>query len=366
MSKILVAAGGSGGHLLPAQAFARQVMNNHPSVHVLFAGSGLVKSHCFDRQQFPFVEITSGTLFHKNPWKMGKSLLLLLKGIWQSLRLVAEEKPAVVVGFGSFHCFPLLCAASILRTPIVLFEANTEPGRVIRLFAKHALCTAIAFEGAKERLKGKTADVFLPIRGLEIKLSKKEAREQLKLDPNLPTLLIFGGSQGARGLNEQVPALLKSLVEKKVAFQLIHLTGRLENEVERLCHELGILAYIKPFEEAMNTVWSATTVAICRAGAATMTELIEFEIPALLVPYPHAADNHQLKNALFMEKKVKGALHFEEGDFSSPSLLHQVLQLLDPDSALQKEMKNGIKWYKQSQKKQELSTLVMEYIKDGA
>ncbi len=135
--KILFAAGGTGGHLFPAQALAEQLMGD--SVELLFAGARLSQNAYFDKTKFPYHDIASTTPFRGGVLKALKSTGILIKGIRESLRLLSQEKPDLVVGFGSFHAFPVLCAAVLKKIPLVLFESNAIPGKVIRLFSKRAV-----------------------------------------------------------------------------------------------------------------------------------------------------------------------------------------------------------------------------------
>ena len=125
--KVIFAAGGTGGHLFPAQALARQLLKKKANVELLFAGAKLTDNVHFDKGKFSHRDITSGTPFRRNVFKAMKSVGALLKGIWESLALLKEQKPDLIIGFGSFHTFPLLCAAVIKKVPLILFESNSIP-----------------------------------------------------------------------------------------------------------------------------------------------------------------------------------------------------------------------------------------------
>jgi hypothetical protein len=177
--KVIFAAGGTGGHLFPAQGLAEQLRAK--KVELLFAGAKLSENAYFDKTQFPFCDIASMTPFRKNIFQALKSLWHLFMGISQSLSLLSEKKPDLIIGFGSFHSFPILCAAVIKKVPLVLFESNSIPGKVIRLFAKRAIVTATYFEETKRHLKGETVEVEIPIRSLSSRqiMAQEEARKLL-------------------------------------------------------------------------------------------------------------------------------------------------------------------------------------------
>lgn len=288
-TKILIAAGGSGGHLLPAQQLAASLVDQ---AEVLFAGHGLAQSPFFNRTTYPFREIPAAPL-NKRIFSFFKATG---SGLLQSLRLIRSEKPDVVVGFGSFHSFPLLLAALLLRKKIVLFEANCRLGKVNRLFSPFAHVAMQFSLSNKERLTP-----LLPWRDLQL-IDQQKARAVYGLFADRTTLLVFGGSQGAQFLNQSVPGALPSNV------QVLHLTGKEERveETKKAYRERNIFAVVKSFETNMEQAYAAANGAICRSGAGTVAELIRYGVPAVLIPFPYA-NQHQRDNAEFLEKKVQGA-----------------------------------------------------------
>jgi UDP-N-acetylglucosamine--N-acetylmuramyl-(pentapeptide) pyrophosphoryl-undecaprenol N-acetylglucosamine transferase len=359
--KVIFAAGGTGGHLFPAQGLAEQIQKNKPEMELLFAGANLSKNIHFDKTQFSFYDITSMTPFGGNIFQALKSLGLLFQGIFESFSLLSEKKPDLVIGFGSFHSFPVVCAAVIKKIPLVLFESNSIPGKVIKFFSKKAIVTGIYFEEAKQYLKGKTVEVEIPFKHSQSRhlVPRENACHLLGLDPNLPTLLVFGGSQGAKQINEHLVELLP-ILKKEVFFQLIHLTGDEEfaTRVHVLCTALKIPCFVKKFETRMNLVWSAADLALCRSGAMTLSEILYYEVPAILVPYPFSSDQHQLKNALFLEQKVGGAIHFPQQSVTVALLFEKILRLILVNSPERFEMKKGIKAFKSQQKKEDFSNVI--------
>jgi UDP-N-acetylglucosamine--N-acetylmuramyl-(pentapeptide) pyrophosphoryl-undecaprenol N-acetylglucosamine transferase len=362
--KMIFAAGGTGGHLFPAQGLAEQMQKNHPEIELLFAGAKLSNNVHFDKTKFSFHDITSMTPFGGNIFKAFKSIGLLLRGIFESLSLLSEKTPDLVIGFGSFHAFPILCAAVIKKIPLILFESNSIPGKVIKLFSKKAIVTAIYFEETKLYLKGKTVEVEIPIKNLQSRrlVLQEKARHLLDLHSNLPTLLVFGGSQGAKQINKHLIELLP-MIKRKMPFQLIHLTGNEEvaDHVRALCEALKIPCYVKKFETQMDLIWNAADIALCRSGAMTLSEILYYEVPAILIPYPFAADQHQLKNAQFLQK-IGGAIHFPENSISVAVLSEKVADLIHLNSPERLKMKNAIKAFKNQQKKEDLGTLIIKVL----
>lgn len=303
--KILFAVGGTGGHLFPAQALARELEGE---CEVLFGGGKLTTNPFFEKEQFSHKEVRGSSPFRGNPLKAAYELS---RGVGESLKILSEFSPDLLIGFGSFYSFPLLAAARIKKTPYLLVESNVLPGKVNRLFSSKALLSAIQFEEAAPHLKGKPILAKMPLwsRG-EGEKSKQEARAHFGLDPDLFTLLVLGGSQGAESINKAVASL-----ELAFPYQVIHLCGK-EGTLKEQYEEKGIRAAVKPFEKEIHLAYQAADLTICRAGAGTLTELLAFEVPAILIPWPGASEDHQLKNARSFAK-WGGAHLLQEGDIGN-------------------------------------------------
>jgi len=280
--KVLIAAGGTGGHLFHAQQLAQHLLGD---AELLFAGHKLGTSPFFEKEKIPFAEITA------HPLKKGFFSKTCI-GFWQACKLIRQSKPDVVVGFGSYHTFPVLLAAACLRKKLVLFEANCKIGKVIRCF--RPVATQVAFQFPNN---GGTLVSWLPWKSASPRLPKEEAKKLYGLNPEKKVILVFGGSQGAAFLNEMAPKAI-ARIEK---YQVIHLAGPAEAAIVKAAYEkLGIAACVKPFEKEMAHAYAAADAALCRSGAGTIAELIQFELPALLIPYPHAAENHQRTNGEYL------------------------------------------------------------------
>ncbi len=293
MLRVLIATGGTGGHIFPARQLA-QLLHD---CNVLFAGYKLKETPFFDRKT-PYCEIVSAP--SKKQW------LLLLKGIWQGLRLIFRFKPDVVVGFGSFYSFPVLLAAALLRKKIVLFEPNCSLGKVNHFFAPFAKKLALQFP-----LKHRKA-VYVPLLPW---VRKPRGSKQYARDPSRLTILVFGGSQGAGFINQTFPKAAELLT---FPFQVIHLTGKEDPTVK-----YGVPAVVKPFEEEMEAAYEGADLIVCRCGAGTVAELIRFQKPAVVIPYPYAYD-HQRKNGEYLKQGVRLLLQKEA---TPERLAHEIEQL---------------------------------------
>lgn len=352
--KVVIAAGGTGGHLLPAQEIAKKLQEQN--IDITFIGAGLKENIYFDRERFNFAEILAKTPFQKGVLTILKSLYTLLKGIKQSYVFLKNFKPDLIVGFGSFHVFPVLFAAKIQKTPFMLFESNTVAGRVTRFFSSFALHTAIHLPLIRQ-LKGNLVEISWPLKPKGPKLSQQEARKQLQLSLNCFTVLIFGGSQGSSMINRSALTICKQLLAKNRSFQIIHLTGKLASvEVVEFCKEHNIPAVIKLFEKDMSRIFCAADIAICRSGAATIADLIHYHIPAVLIPYPYATEQHQRENALFLERL--SAAHMVEEGADMERLIIEFLDDFYKKPEIGEQMRFALKNF--STKKREMSDLIIE------
>jgi UDP-N-acetylglucosamine--N-acetylmuramyl-(pentapeptide) pyrophosphoryl-undecaprenol N-acetylglucosamine transferase len=353
MSKVLITAGGTGGHIYPAQGLAQQLKQH--AVETLFVAGGLSSNRYFERSLFAYREVACSPIFSKHPLKAFKGVSHLVKGTYESLRIIKSYNPLLVIGFGSYYTLPILLAAKLSKTPFVLHEANSIPGKANQWFAPHARCVGVHFPSTKALLKGKTLEVGMPLRAgyYDCSLSKAEGRAHFQLDTDRRTLLIFGGSQGAKGINDLIQVILQ---KNQLPFQVIHLTGQ-EESVEKfklLYKQAKIPACVKPFEPHMNKAWKAADFFIGRAGAATIAEAMEFEVPGVLIPYPFATENHQEKNADFLVD-LGGAIKLIEGHLT-PFRLLEALQLIEEQAD---QMRLAMQMYKINPARIDLCQLVL-------
>lgn len=318
MSKrLLFAAGGTGGHLFPAETLAKALLEKIPTLDIHFAAHGLSTNKRF-KQEFPFTDIQAASI-KKNPLTWCTTAYALTSGLFQAIKLLRAKKPDLVVGFGSYHTAPITAAAALLGVPFVLFESNSTPGQVIRHFSKRARWTGIYFPECEERLQGNLRLVHMPLRHTfkrEKQPTREEAARYYGLDPTKKTVLIFGGSQGARRINELMFQAYPLVTTENL--QYLHFTGSAD------LHSPYAHGVVKPFEERMEMAYALGDLVISRSGAATIAELQAFDLPAIFIPYPNAADNHQEKNGRFVENVLRRALVIREADCTGERLAHAI------------------------------------------
>ncbi len=296
--KILFAAGGTGGHLFPALAIADEIKKFRPDADILFVGTKRkIEARVVPQRGYKFKTI--GISGFQRQFRLSNLFfpIKVLVSVVQSFFLIKKFRPNVVVGTGGYVSGPVLIVASLRRIPFVLHESNSYPGVTTRLLAHRAARVYIAFDATNRWLK-RLDNVELtgtPTRVSLGTVSAEKGRKAFGLNPKQKTILVFGGSLGAASINDAVLELVDNLVRKKI--QLIWQTG--ESDFERVRSRLGkkLVGWIGPFIDNMESAYAAADIVISRAGATTIAELTRLGKPAILVPYPHAAADHQTVNA---------------------------------------------------------------------
>jgi len=319
---VLIAAGGTGGHLFPGIAVADELVHREPGTRVVFAGTAKgLESRLVPRAGYALELVPILPLNGVGFVRMLKGLLALPWGLLRSAALVRRLRPAAVLGVGGYAGGPVTLLAALLGVRAVILEPNAKPGftnRVLKPFVRAAACAyaeAQADFGAKGVLTGN------PVRGGFASLPRREHREPL-------TLLAFGGSQGSRVLNRALVAALPHLPGPE-RLRLVHQTGAaLHDEVEAAYLAAGREAEVVAFLHDMERRFAEADLILSRSGATTCAELTVAGRAAILVPFALAADDHQRRNARALEE-AGAARMLEEKDLSGESLARAVRALLD-------------------------------------
>ncbi|MEX1140118.1 MAG: undecaprenyldiphospho-muramoylpentapeptide beta-N-acetylglucosaminyltransferase [Bacteroidota bacterium] len=300
---IVLAGGGTGGHVFPALAIADALKVLRPELHLVFVGTkDRIEARIVPQHGYPLETIWISGL--RRSFRLDNLLvpLKVMVAVVQSFFLMMRLKPAAVVGTGGYVCGPVLFASTTLGIPTVIHESNSYPGVTTRLLAKRVRRVFLAFEDATTWLKGarNTEVVGTPTRSTMGMVSKKQALEFFGLTDKKPVLLILGGSQGAAAINEAVMNFVGDLRDGGV--QVIWQTG--ERHFKEIRDQLGgqTIGWVGPFIEAMEMAYAVADLVVSRAGATTIAELTLTGKPAVLVPYPHAAGDHQTRNAQTLVK----------------------------------------------------------------
>jgi len=295
--KILIAAGGTGGHVFPAIAIADEIKKIRSNAELLFVGTkGKIESRVVPQRGYSFVFIwISG--FHRSlridnllfPVKVVVSLV-------QSFFLMKRFQPNIVIGTGGYVCGPVLFIASILGIPTVVHESNSFPGITTRMLSTRATRIFTAFNATARWLKMKDNIelVGTPTRDVLGTVSREDGIKFFNLDPSKKTVLVFGGSLGATSINQAVKLLVNDFIDSNI--QLIWQTGITDAFLVREMETMKN-CWVNTFIDNMEYAYSAADLVVCRAGATTIAELTRLGKASVLIPYPHATADHQTFNA---------------------------------------------------------------------
>lgn len=303
--KVLISGGGTGGHVFPAIAIADAVKRLLPDTDFYFVGAlGRLEMTKIPEAGYRIVGLPIRGLQRRFSLENIKLIWYVIKSLAMSYKIIKSFKPDVVVGVGGYASGPVLRVASWLNIPMLLQEQNSYPGITNRILSKSAKKICVAFDGLEKYFeKSKLLMVGNPVRDiLKIHQDKVLAREYFKLDPDKKTLGIFGGSLGAKSLNEAVKKLLPILEQKDV--QCLWQTGKTYYEgISK--HPIANMSNVKKFAfiDRMDLAYAACDLVVSRAGALTLAELCVTGKPAVLVPSPNVAEDHQRKNAKALVKQ---------------------------------------------------------------
>jgi UDP-N-acetylglucosamine--N-acetylmuramyl-(pentapeptide) pyrophosphoryl-undecaprenol N-acetylglucosamine transferase len=336
---ILIAGGGTAGHVFPALAVAAELRRSAPDLEPVFVGvADRLEAKLVPEAGFRLHTIEAVSI----PRRPSPALLrvpgALRAGVARCRELIREEAAAAVVTFGGYVSFPLDRAAWREQIPLVIHEQNSVPGLTNRVAGRWADRIAVTFPGSADGFRHPERTVVSgnPVRAAVLELDRDarraEARRRFGLAPDVPTVLVFGGSQGARSINR---AIIEAHGRWKLAdLQVLHAAGAggyasSASGWERArAGGAGPTTQLVDFIDAMDDAYAAADVVVCRAGATSIAELTVLGIPAVLVPYPHATADHQTGNARALER-AGGAVVIDDDDLDGASLVAAVRPLLE-------------------------------------
>ncbi len=339
--KVLFAGGGTGGHVYPALSVAMELKRRYPGFEALFVGtkSGL-EAKVIPQAGFDIRFIFSRGVRGRGIAGKVLTMASLLVGFFQSLQVILRFRPDLVFGSGGYASAAVVMAASMLRITIVLQEQNSIPGLTNRLFASRASRIYIGFERARDYFKKGDSVIHTgnPLRKEIVAPVADDPSDLFGLSPGSPVLLVFGGSQGAHRLNRAAAEYLASHDDIQGIIQ----TGDRDYEwVKKQLSDLGGRVHITPYISDMNLAYRASTVALARAGALSVSELAAVGLPAVLAPYPFAADDHQRFNAGVLVD-AGGAVMIENGDLNGETLGGILDRLFDSSGERLQTMKRAL------------------------
>ncbi len=325
--RVLIAAGGTGGHIYPGIAVAKEILRRRPEAVIRFVGTARgLESRLVPTAGFELSLIDSAGLKNVGLGARIRGLMVLPKSLWEARRLITGFQPDIVIGAGGYVSGPVVLTAALLRLPTLVMESNALPGWTNRQLAAFVDQAAVSFEAALPFFRGKGVVTGNPVRLEFFEIPKRQRGTPL-------SILVFGGSQGARAINEAMIAALPLLAELRSRVRVTHQTGESDFEkVSAAYREAGWTeAHVTRYVDDMVKAFSETDLVICRAGATTTAELIAAGKASLMIPFPLAADDHQRKNAEALERVGASKMILQQE--LSPERLAQEIGALVDDSA---------------------------------
>jgi UDP-N-acetylglucosamine--N-acetylmuramyl-(pentapeptide) pyrophosphoryl-undecaprenol N-acetylglucosamine transferase len=351
---VIVAGGGTGGHLYPGIAVARELLRREPAAVVSFAGTSRgLEARVVPREGFPLDTIRSAGLKGKSLGARFRGALLLVPSAIDAWRIVSKRRPRAVLGVGGYSSGPVVLIAALRGVPTMVLEQNAVPGVTNRYLARWVRAAAVTFEQTLPYFKGKGFVSGNPVRpeffqtanfedqGSKFGGSRSEfdvRSSEVGRDRSAqqaPRVLVLGGSQGAHAINMAVVAAAPRLVGRFPGLQLVHQTGERDLAAVREAYRgAGISARADSFIDAVAMEMTSADLIVCRAGATTLAELAASGRAAVLVPFPSAADDHQRKNARVLAD-AGAAVLLEQTSLSGDVLAGALEELLADRPRLQ-------------------------------
>jgi UDP-N-acetylglucosamine--N-acetylmuramyl-(pentapeptide) pyrophosphoryl-undecaprenol N-acetylglucosamine transferase len=327
--RAILAGGGTGGHVIPALAIAQELQKQYRA-EVLFIGTARgLENRLVPAAGFPLQLVKVGALNRVDLATRLKTLVDLPRAVWESRRILSEFRADVVIGVGGYSSGPGMLAAILSRIPTLAFEPNVVPGFANRMIAPLVSAAAVHFNETAHYF-GRAEVTGVPVREAFFQIERKSGRD------SKPTLLVFGGSQGAHAINQVVVESVDALRAGLPQIQIVHQTGERDyNDAQAAYARLGGAVEAYRFIDDMPGFFARADVVLCRSGASTVAEIAAAGKPAIFVPFPRAADDHQKRNAEAMER-AGAAVVLEESNLSRDCLVETVISLMSEPARLER------------------------------
>jgi len=327
--RAILAGGGTGGHVIPALAIAHQLQKDYEA-EVLFVGTARgIENRLVPAAGFPLRLVQVGALKNVSLQTRLKTFFDLPRAVWDSRRILSEFRPDVVIGVGGYASGPAMLAAILRRVPTLAFEPNFVPGFANRLVAPLVSGAAVHFAETGRYFR-RCEVTGVPVREAFFQIADVNSANAK------PTLLVFGGSQGAHAINQVVIDCVAELRRRVPGIHVIHQTGERDyNDAQAAYASLGDCVEVYRFIDDMPALFAQASLLVCRSGASTVAEVTAAGKPAVFVPFPRAADDHQKRNAEALER-AGAAVMLEESRLTRESLVQAVSGLFSEPSRLKK------------------------------
>lgn len=327
--RIVIAGGGTGGHLFPGVALAHEFQRQRPGAGILFVGTARgLETKIIPREGFELRLIPIGGWVGQKGIRKIKTLMQLPAGLWRSWRILRDVRPDLVIGVGGYASGPVLAMSVVMRSLRVLVEPNAVPGLTNRLFGSWVDRIYLSFEDTRRWFKDRAASGAIRVFGNPVRRDILSTGGRPAEAAGKPTLLVMGGSQGSRSINRALVEALTGLDAWKNRIRIVHQAGEKDAEwVQMGYSEKGFDAVVTPFLSPVSEAYRAADLVICRSGATTVAELTACGRPAILVPFPWATHGHQEKNARALVE-AGAAEMILENDLTGERLARTITTLL--------------------------------------
>ncbi len=347
--RIILTGGGTGGHIYPALAIINEVKRNNPKASFLYIGTdnGLEKD-IVSKLDIPFSIIEINGFKRKISTDNLNTIFKFIKSVELSKKYLKEFRPDVVIGTGGFVCGPVLYAASKLKVPTFIHEQNIIPGLTNKFLTRYVDVIGVSFIGSKEYFNNAKKVVLTgnPCASEVIRANKDQGYKFLNINPENKVILIFGGSRGANAINNTFLEILPKL-DKYKEYHFVFVPGKIHydsimSKVDKINKGKLTNVSIFPYLYNMPEILAISDVIISRAGASTLAEVTALGIPSILIPSPYVTNNHQEKNARWLEEQGAAKMVIEK-ELNGEVLLKMILEVIDNhDSFSKKAKKLGI------------------------
>lgn len=359
--RIVLAGGGTGGHIYPAIGIAQALHRIDTHIDIVFIGGGdRIEASIVPQQGFRFLPISVEGFPRRLTWKWFPVIFRVFQGLLKSFKYLKELQPDVVIGTGGYVSGPVLYAASLIGIPIAIQEQNATPGLTNRILARRAKAAFLALPQERQRFPNHIVQVTgNPIRPSITNFPRrKETYEKFALSEKKKTVFVMGGSQGAQAVNnvmiDACPLIAQSancvdsqektdetkykLDDRSINIQVVHQTGKKDiDKVRESYQKHAIPCLVQPFFDPIEEIYSIADLMICRAGGMTVSEVTACGIPAIFIPLPAAVGNDQVQNATTVAD-VRAAVVIKQEEITPEKLVNQLFRILSDDT-LYKEMK---------------------------
>lgn len=333
-----MAVGATGGHIMPGMAVAEELKALDDACEVVFAGTDRGRTReLVSRAGYSFIPVL--TRGWAGVGAKGKVVFIFLMAISLAAAFSAllRERPHVVVGTGSYATLPFAISALFMDIPMVLLEQNVMPGTATRFLSRFAREVHVAYEATIPHISKRTRAINSgnPVRRSLLAAERNSSLKEFNLKPNLKTVLVFGGSRGARSINSALVEAASALSDHP-DIQFIVQTGEDDLEsVREACERAGLKAHTAPFIHEMEKAYACADIVVCRAGATTLAELTALGLPCILIPYPFSVGGHQEKNAMLLQG-AGAAVVIRDCELTGELLASRIVELLRDEQRMER------------------------------